>query len=392
MPDDDEAANEVSETSEPAETEPNTSDLSDDNTDTDADADASTTEPKVDEQMAFLDEGMNVVDGLDNDSLEVGAENADAVQGDKSASDAATAAATPAVVSPDADADDKSAAEAKPVAGEKAPEATKPEAKPDETKAAPAVSEEPAKVEPAKPEVKAAPAEVKPATPEAGPKPSPEPSQETPPETQMTQEQAQTYLAEMRGAAIGQLEQRYALSDEEVELLRDSPELALPKFGAALFFDAVTQAINAVQAQLPAAIASYMQSSQVETSAEDAFYQTWPDLKDQDPGTVRRIGAAYRAQNPNASAEDFTRDVGASAMVALRVPFTGATAPNGSATQTQTQVQVQAPVVVPTPAVKAFTPALGGGSAPASGPPAAENLITEADRQMFEETDELDAD
>ena len=336
-----------------AASEPDTTDLSD-----------AEEFPDADKQTSFLNKGMEDADGLDNDLSE-----------DEGA---VVSAEIPPETTETKTEIETAGKDEKPVADAVEIPAAKVEAEP-------AASEKPAEAEAVKVAADAAKPAVDPATPEAGPEPSPEPSQEQP---QMTQEEAGKYLAEVRDVAVGKLEQRYALSDEEVELLRDSPESMLPRFGARLFFDAVTQAVNAVNTQLPAAIANYLKSNQVESSAEDTFYESWPGLKESGGETVRRIGAAYRAQNPRASAEDFTRDVGAAAMVSLRIPLAGDGAPvpaSGNGT-----IPVVEPVVEPV--AQGFVPAGSGGGTAAQRPSVSENLITEVDRSMFEDVDELDAD
>jgi hypothetical protein len=127
----------------------------------------------------------------------------------------------------------------------------------------------------------------------------------------------------------------------------------IPKLAAQIHMDAMTSAVAHVMQYMPNMLSNLMEAREVETKAQDSFFQAWPQLNMNEHGSViQRLGVAYRQANPAASAADFIRDVGAQAVVALKLAVQAPT--NGAA-----------PVAVAK--ATAFRPAGagGGGSAPA---------------------------
>lgn len=159
----------------------------------------------------------------------------------------------------------------------------------------------------------------------------------------------------------------YNLSHEQVEELELEPHKAIPKLMAKVYLDAVSAAIGQITTHLPRMVRLVSEQEQANTATENTFWDKWPDLKNE-KDTVVRIGQAYRAQNPHASADDFINNVGAMAMVALKKPIVG---------QPQsTPAPVQTPGFVPA----AQTPV---GGVPQRAPVG--NMFTRADAEMFEE-------
>jgi len=239
------------------------------------------------------------------------------------------------------------------------------------------VEEKPAEAEAPPAEAKPA-AEATPAKPPEVEKPAPadQPQPEVQETPQITAEEYREYFGQVRDTAIDKLATEYfALDEETVETLRIEPEKALPKLAAQVYFDAVTQAVTAVYQQLPAAIDAHMGTRQVSSESEVAFFDEWPALKGADQGAIVRIGQAYRQANPQASAEDFIRDVGASAHVALGLPLEPEVA------------EVETPAAEES---QPFRPA--GTSRPAAPASKPANAFTQLDEELFADDDGLDAD
>lgn len=161
----------------------------------------------------------------------------------------------------------------------------------------------------------------------------------------------------------------YNLSHEQAEELELEPHKAIPKLMARVYLDAVTAAIGQVTTHLPRMVRLVTEQEQANARTEQTFYDSWPDLKEHND-TVVQIGQAYRAQNPSASAEDFIKNVGAMAMVALKKPIQGQPASQ------------QAPA---TPSQAPFVPAAQSpvGGIPQKAP--VQNIFTQLDSEMFEE-------
>lgn len=241
--------------------------------------------------------------------------------------------------------------------------------------------------EPAKEEEEEPPSEEgskeKPPTEEAPTEKPPEeapPSSETPPEETTQAPEALPALEEMnkqwqviRATAEETLaKEHYALSDEMVEELQNSADTAIPKLAAKIYMDAVQASITHVVTQLPDLVSRVIETQKVVAENEKAFYATWPDLVGHETD-VKRLAVAYRQVYPNAKPEDVIRDVGAQAMVALRIPIE-----NG---RTQSEDLRE---------TKPHKPA-GAGSPPASPPkPGTKNPFTRIAEELGEE--ELDFD
>jgi hypothetical protein len=169
------------------------------------------------------------------------------------------------------------------------------------------------------------PVEEKPA--EEKPKAEEKPAEEKPPaeepKTQTPEEQT-----EMRTKAHEELTKHFALTDEDAEAVKDNPAEVLPKIAAELYLQVYENVMNGVIAALPRMVQGVQQQTQAITSAEEKFYGRWDKLNTgEGKATVARLGAAYRQANPNTTLDDFIRDVGIQASIALQLPIEGYTAP-----------------------------------------------------------------
>lgn len=145
----------------------------------------------------------------------------------------------------------------------------------------------------------------------------------------------------------------YKITQEVMDELDTQPDIALPKLMAKVYLDAVTATMAQVNANFPRLVNEVLQRNKVGDEREQQFFEAWPDLKGEAP-TVLRIAGAYRQMNPNATTDDFIREVGAQAMVTLRKPIPGMANGNG------------APPIIP---AKAFKPAAATPPSTGAAPP-----------------------
>lgn len=234
----------------------------------------------------------------------------------------------------------------------------------------PAASQEAPAQQPATTEAPAAstepqPAPVQPAAP-------PEPVAQAPeaaPATTPPAENIQEVFTDWRTKTEDLLAQHhYALSAEDMARLDTEPQEIIPRLLSKVYLDAVSASISQVVQYLPQMVRQVNEQHAVNSQSENAFFERWPDLK-QHQQTVISIGQVYRQRNPQATAEQFINEVGAAAMVSLRLdPSKG-----------------QAPASQPAQAAP-FVPAAQSpqGGAPKAAPPS--NIFTQLDQEFsFEE-------
>ena len=207
-----------------------------------------------------------------------------------------------------------------------------------------------------------------PVTPTPGEPAAPAPAAEpTPTDAPLTVEQLRTNYDQYRRDAEDVLAtQHYALTEEQSAELATDPEALgklVPRIAARVYMDAVTGTLGQVLQHLPQAVEQALQTRNVASSSEEKFFEMWPQLKDPiHRDTIGQLGVAYRQVHPLATPEEFTKNVGAQAMLALQLMPGASAAPpatNGSG------VPVVAAAPVTPPPAPAFTPA--GGSPPSTG-------------------------
>ena len=168
---------------------------------------------------------------------------------------------------------------------------------------------------PAVPATPAAPAAAAPAAPVA----------QAPVETQVAIPQEP---AQLRERYMGELERYYAPKDEEARALMLEPEKVVPKMFARLHVDILDSVIQGIGKELPGLVQTTVNRMVGEAKASRSFYEKWPQLaKTEYSPTVQRLMAVYRDKFPQASLEQMTTDVGAAAMVGLKLPLPGMSAP-----------------------------------------------------------------
>jgi hypothetical protein len=239
---------------------------------------------------------------------------------------------------------------------------------PAELEESPPAEETPKSEEPSEDaQEEAPPAEEPEPEPESAPEPEPEPEPE--PQTQETQEEKTARAEQLQQ----RLEERYSIPEDQVELLQTNPEQVLPKMFAGMMVDITTAMNQMLQQHVPTLARQTAQADTAAARAEEKFFAQWKDLNDSDGRkAVQKIGQLYRQLYPDASSEDFIRDVGAQAMVSLRRPVQGVgTAPEPD----------QTPDVVP------HTPAGIAGATPTGSGPGmqSENEFTVLAREILED-------
>lgn len=156
--------------------------------------------------------------------------------------------------------------------------------------------------------------------------------------------------APVREQYLGELEKYYAPRDEEeVRALSLEPEKVLPRMFARAHVDVLDAVVQGITNELPRLIEATINRRVSEVRASKAFYEAWPKLAETaHTPVVQRLMQTYRAQFPQANMDDMIRDVGAAAMVHLRLPV---------------EVPVAStPAAAPSPAVRPAMPGSGTGT------------------------------
>lgn len=197
-----------------------------------------------------------------------------------------------------------------------------------------------------------------------------EPTAPTEPALQLTQEQLAKHYVQWRAQSEELLAtQHYAIDEKQLDAFNEDPTKFISGLSAKVYMDSVTAAIGHVMNVLPQAVEVALQVRDLTKTNEDAFYTMWPQLKRAEHhDTVVRLGMAYRQIAPNAPAETFFRDVGAQALIALKIPM-----------EATSEVPLAAPVAPFQPAV---------AIPPTGGPVNEKNPFT----QLANEFEEEDAD
>ena len=128
----------------------------------------------------------------------------------------------------------------------------------------------------------------------------------------------------LRTEALVELEEDFAISEEDAQTLVVEPEKVLPKLAADLYMRAYENITKSINAALPQMIAQTIAHNTALDQATASFYAKWAKLdanNSKHTETVNRIGVVYRQVNPKASQEQFIAEVGAQALLALGIPF-----------------------------------------------------------------------
>lgn len=130
--------------------------------------------------------------------------------------------------------------------------------------------------------------------------------------------------SDQRGKAHNELVQHFSINEEDAGLLQTEPDKVLPKLAANLYLDVFEAVVKTVQGMMPSQVQNVMQTQTVNQKNETDFFGAWNKLdrgNAEHTNMLTRIGTAYRQLNPQATKEQFIQEVGAQAMVALRIPL-----------------------------------------------------------------------
>lgn len=201
------------------------------------------------------------------------------------------------------------------------------------------------KAKPAEPgEAAAKPAEPAatptPPTQEAQPQPGATPPATPTPEPQaqpeLTPEQVHERFRQWREQGVDLLaREHFHIAPEQVKEIVD-PETGMvngeklaktiSRVASQVYMDVVTAAMGQMTQHMPALIDRVIQARGQAQQIENEFFTQWPQLKEH-RNVVLRLGQVFRQQNPRASKDAFIKEVGASAMVALRLGVPAAAPP-----------------------------------------------------------------
>lgn len=160
-----------------------------------------------------------------------------------------------------------------------------------------------------------------------------------------------------------QLEEAYAMTEEEALAFQTEPELVLPKIAAKLHRQIALDVISGIQTILPAMLRNINVNTEAETKARGLFYEKNPDLNNpQFEEAIIQCGKLFRSVNKDAPPEQAVVLIGNMARQALGLPPLQVNpAPGGD----------MPPVAVPQPPQKIvpFSPARGGSGATVAAKP-----------------------
>lgn len=196
-----------------------------------------------------------------------------------------------------------------------------------------------------------------------------------PPEQPLDPQQVVAQYQQWRGQAEELLAtQHYNLTEEQATELENEPAKAIPRLAARLHMEVLQQATAAAMRIIPSMMQEVTAVQSVQSQREQEFFSEWPELQSH-RDDVLRFGTSYVQMNPNATFEDFKRDVGAQVAVARKVDL--------SARQTAAQQgNGQAPPSPP-PQKPLSARSAGGAQAPSKPTNPFEQLDQEFER--FEE-------
>lgn len=126
----------------------------------------------------------------------------------------------------------------------------------------------------------------------------------------------------LRARSLSQLESYYKLSDDERSELEDNITEALPKLLARVHYDAMRSAMRGILNNMPVLVQGAQKQETAQQKLDQTFYGRWPKLNTTEGRqTVESFKSAFLKQNPGMSLRDYIDNVGAAAMVRLKLPM-----------------------------------------------------------------------
>lgn len=129
-------------------------------------------------------------------------------------------------------------------------------------------------------------------------------------------------MKRLRTDHVAKMATSYALSEDEARAVMLEPEKVLPQMMARVHADTVESVISGIANQIPGMIEMTLRQMMNRQQLNQSFYKTWPQLaKNEYAPTVRNILNYHRANNPNDPWEKVVREVGAAALITLKLPL-----------------------------------------------------------------------
>lgn len=191
------------------------------------------------------------------------------------------------------------------------------EAAPPVQDAAPAEPQVPPQGTPAEPtsqvppEAPPAPEATVPPTPEQQPPAEPpqdvqpQPQEPTPEQVAQYQEQVQAARAEW----VNNLTQQYALTEEQSTAVMTNPGEVLPQIMGEMHARMMEHTMQFLRESLPGFIDQSMNFRSTRDAGVESFFKEWPELREHEP-LMWELGTMWRERNPEASTEEFIKQVG----------------------------------------------------------------------------------
>ena len=162
--------------------------------------------------------------------------------------------------------------------------------------------------------------------PEPAPAAEEKPGEEKPPEPvvpTITPEEAAAQRAKQRDELVNQLtNDAYAMTEDEARDFNEDPAKALPQLAAKLHAEVLEQTVQGIMSFIPGVVQSVIANTSTQSKNESAFFDAWPQLKGHE-GAVGQIAQVYRQMNPDKPMAEMIKEVGAHAMISLKLPLEG---------------------------------------------------------------------
>lgn len=123
---------------------------------------------------------------------------------------------------------------------------------------------------------------------------------------QPSEEQLQAQIEKLRG----ELEVRYAISDEDADLIATDPQTILPKLMANMHMMMQGEFLNMISRALPQMIQQYNTQTSVVNTAQEIFNRDFPDVNTASPEVVKMAIQQVNAAMPTATVEERVQRVG----------------------------------------------------------------------------------
>jgi len=144
------------------------------------------------------------------------------------------------------------------------------------------------------------------------------PKQEQTQQPQLTAEEYAENRGKQRNALVDYFGR--SIGEEAVDRLQNEPEKVLSELAADLYLTVAENMLAVVREQVPQYVDQVRQHERTVENYQNAFFKQWPELdKGKHWDYVEKTTNMYMTANPNATAEEVLRDVGAATLVAHKI-------------------------------------------------------------------------